>query len=400
MLIIGFRSNSVTTIAASTGTITTVTPSSTASDLTGNIDSLVREVRDRWRHAADPTAEVRMVDDVSPYLSAHELVARWEEGDLTPFPVALNTLKTRGRVDESVAEPASIHPAVRRVDERDEPLPSEGVQFTRPNGDTYLARSLVAHTDVAVLRRCRVATPHWLGVLLVGPAGSGKTAVAEVAHPGLVTVQGHGDMTVPQLVGQHMPTRDGGWQFAAGPLTVAMQTGAALLVDEVNKIPAEVLAVLHSAMDGRGTIRLDDRPADPIVTAQPGFCVVGTLNPDTLGGTGLPEAIASRFPVQIVVRTDLDAARALGVPDDFVAVADNIATYNRENPTMPDVWEPQMRELLAAKTMIDCGLGVEFAARAMLAACPRPEDMPIVTERMQLVFGIEDLAPLELGPHA
>lgn len=286
-----------------------------------------------------------------------------------------------------------------RVSERTEGLrPAPGETFTRPNGEEYRPRMVGDHVDVMLLRKFR-SMPRAIHALLIGPSGSGKTAVAEVAHPDLITIASNGDMTVAQIVGQLMPMPGGGWEFKEGPLTLAMREGRALLIDEINKLPDEVIAVLHSAGDGRGYVRLDDRPDDPIVYAAPGFCMLGTLNPDKLGSTGLPEAITSRFGVPITVTTDFAAARSMGVPEEFVTVCENLTTRNTENPEGFDVWVPQMRELLTAKALIDAGLGKTFAAQSMLAQCPNPEDLPIVAEVMAHVFGMA-ITPPSLGAQA
>lgn len=282
-----------------------------------------------------------------------------------------------------------------------------GQELRRPNGEVYRPRQLGVHTDVAVLQHLR-RLPTPVNVLLSGPAGSGKTALAEVAHPDLITINSTGDHTVAQIVGQLMEnsrprrsnrraTNTAAWKFVEGPLVKAMREGRALLIDEINRLPEEVQLVLYSAADGRGYIRLDDRPDDPIVTAQPGFCLLGTLNPDSLGSTGLSEAITSRFSVIIDVDTDFTAARQLGVPEPFVKVSKNLNDFNNENPDRHPVWVPQMRELLAAKNFIDAGMGYGFAAQAMLAQCPRVEDRPQLAETLADAVGIEVPSSLRLG---
>lgn len=283
-----------------------------------------------------------------------------------------------------------------------------GQELRRPNGEVYRPRQLGVHTDVAVLQHLR-RLPRPVNVLLSGPAGSGKTALAEVAHPDLITINSTGDHTVAQIVGQLMEnsrprrsnrratTTTAAWKFVEGPLVKAMREGRALLIDEINRLPEEVQMVLYSAADGRGYIRLDDRPDDPIITAQPGFCLLGTLNPDSLGSTGLSEAITSRFSVIIDVDTDFTAAQQLGVPEPFVKVSKNLSDFNKENPDRHPVWVPQMRELLAAKNFIDAGMGYGFAAPAMLAQCPRVEDRPRLAETLADAVGIEVPTSLRLG---
>lgn len=282
------------------------------------------------------------------------------------------------------------------VDERPEPvvLP-EGTVIVRPNGEPYLPRDLGGHHDVAVLRRLAGAG---IFVLLAGEPGAGKTALAEAAFPGLVSVQCHGDMTVAHLLGTHLPTESGGWRWADGPLTDAARRGVPLYLDEVNSMPMDVSTVLHSVMDGRGTVRIDDRPDSPPVVAADGFTVLASYNPGSLGGRRLSEALLSRFTVQVTVTTDYDAARALGVPEELVTIAENLLVKNLSEREVGarGVWVPQMRELLAARRLVDAGLGLGFAAGSMVAQCPWPEDLPLLVEVSEHVLGVR-VRPLRLG---
>lgn len=301
------------------------------------------------------------------------------------------TQATRPTTSTGAEQPAAV-----RVDERAEVLRLPvGEVVVRPNGEAYLPRDLGGHTDVAVLRTARAAG---LYALLSGLPGTGKTALADGAFPDLIPVQCHGDMTVAHLVGTHMPTPDGGWRWEDGPLTTAMRQGRVVLLDEIDKMPAEVSAVLHSAMDGRRMIRLDDRPDTQTVTAADGFYVIGTYNPDALGRATLTEAITSRFTLPVTVTTDYAAARSLGVPGALVTAAENLTTRAREEQASGGrgVWAPQMRELLAAKRLADAGMGLPFAAAAMLAQCPHPEDLPTVTDVYSRALGAP-ITPLTLG---
>lgn len=280
------------------------------------------------------------------------------------------------RAEQSTAKPVADRDKKLR-------LPA-GESVIRPNGQTYLPRDLGGHTDVAVLRRSREA---FLPALLSGRAGTGKTAVADGAFPDLILVSCHGDMSVDDLVGKYLPGPDGtGWVYVDGPLSQAMKEGRPLCLDEINRMPAEVCAVLHAATDGRGVLRVDARPDLPLVQAAPGFYVIAMYNPDDLGSAGLSEAILSRFPLQIEVTTDYDAASTLGVPIKLVTFARNLAKTSVERVAAgePPVWAPEMRELLAAKAMIDAGLGEEFAMTALVGRCPHPEDLPLVQEKARL----------------
>jgi midasin (ATPase involved in ribosome maturation) len=296
---------------------------------------------------------------------------------------------------DTAPEPATSGPTWSRP--RGEPFAVDPRDpLIRPNGERYLPRELGGHHDVAVLRRLRGAG---LYALLAGEPGTGKTALAEAAFPELVAVPCHGDMTVAHLLGTHLPTPNGGWRWADGPLVQAMRAGLPLYLDEVNAMPGDVSTVLHSVMDGRAMVRIDDRPDEPQVTAAPGFYVLGSYNPGSFGGRRLSDALASRFAVQIVVSSDYEAARSLGVPAELVTLAENLAvkSASERDAGGAGVWTPQMRELLFAKQLVDAGFDLDFAAAAILAQCPWSEDVEVVRIVGEHVLGVP-LGDLQLGP--
>ncbi len=267
----------------------------------------------------------------------------------------------------------------------------------RPNGESYTPRSVGAHHDVALLRHLYKSN---IAVRLPGPPGAGKTALIEAAFPGAITVAGHGDMTIDDFVGTDRPDTKspGAWVWIDGPLTTAMKTGNVLYVDEITRVPQEVLAILYSVMDGRNVLRLDRRPDLPPVKAQEGFGVIAAYNPDVFGARPLDEALMSRFKVAIEVRTDFDTAKVLKVPAKFITVARNMATRDkkdRENDG-PGLWVPQMRELLAARDLINAGVGEDIAIGTLLGACPDVDTLPVLIQVASNVFGT-DVKLLALG---
>jgi nitric oxide reductase NorQ protein len=286
-------------------------------------------------------------------------------------------------------------PITRPVAERGENFSTDVKTHVRPNGEIYLPRDLGGHSDVAALRRLAECG---LFVLLSGDPGSGKTALAEAAFPDLVTVQCHGDMTVAHLLGTHLPTEDGGWRWADGPLTIAAREGLPMYLDEINSMPMDVSTILHSVMDGRDFVRIDDRPDSAPVHVEPGFYVLASYNPGSLGGRRLSEALLSRFAVHIEVSTDFDAARVLGVPEELVAIAENLVVKSDTDRGSGGrgIWTPQMRELLAARRLTEAGFDLDFAASALVSQCPWPEDVPLVIDVCEHILGVR-VAPLSLG---
>ena len=253
----------------------------------------------------------------------------------------------------------------------------------RPNGEIYRPREIMGHTDVSLLREL---AKNGIFVRLAGAPGAGKTALAEASFPELITVSGHGDMTVANLVGTYLP-EGAEWKWHDGPLARAMRLGKPLLVDEVNRIPNEVTNILFSVMDDRNMLRLDDRPDIPVIKGAPGFYVIAGYNPDTIGSRVLDEALISRFRIQINVETDLDTASALGVPTTATKIAANLQTKNVEDRRLggPGVWVPQMRELLTYRDLILMKAGEKFALATLVASCPREIDIPTIVDVIKKV---------------
>jgi MoxR-like ATPase len=256
----------------------------------------------------------------------------------------------------------------------------------RPNGQLYHPRKLSGLPDVTALRKLRDAG---VAALLYGPPGTGKTSVVEAAFPDLVTVQGDGDTTVADLVGEYTQTPDGRFVFVHGPLVRAMREGRCLFIDDATLIPPTVLAVVYPAMDGRRQIVIKANGGE-VIDAAPGFYVVAGHNPGVHGAV-LTDALASRFSVQIQVSTDYDLARQLDIDRRAVRVARNLATRQAKGEIG---WAPQLRELIAYQKIADV-LGAEAAAANLVGIAPE-EDRDTVAAVVRDVFGTP-VSPLALG---
>ncbi|MEV0005658.1 AAA family ATPase [Micromonospora sp. NPDC050980] len=297
------------------------------------------------------------------------------------FTAGAGTSRAPSAAAGTPTAPAALAPAPTG------PVPPRPGAVLRPNGVWYLPRQLGDSTDVEVLRRLRRDT---IAVLLYGPPGTGKTSLIEAAYADAITVAGHGDTTVEDLVGNYVPLPDGGFEFAYGPLVTAMRQGRALFIDDATLIPPRVLAALYPAMDGRATITIAAHHNE-VVTATDGFFVCAGHNPGVHGAI-LTEALASRFSVHIEVTTDFQLARSLGVPNGAIDAA--IALNARMRKHEID-WAPQLRELLAFKR-VAASLGLA-AAVANLAAIAPEADRQAVVEALQRAYRGATITPLTLG---
>jgi MoxR-like ATPase len=234
--------------------------------------------------------------------------------------------------------------------------------ITRPNGASYRPRVLGSLTDVETLRICR---DHDLPVLLGGYPGCGKTALVEAAFGAeVITVNGHGDLEVSDLIGGYTQRPDGNYEWVDGPLTIAMREGKVLFVDDCTLIGATVLARLYPAMDDRKRIKLTEHTGEEINAAE-GFFVVGAHNPGAPGAV-LAEPLASRFTVHIEVESDLRMALKMGVDSRIVHAT---ASLQDDRATGQVAWAPEMRELLDFKR-VESALGAAAAAANLIAAAP------------------------------
>lgn len=265
-------------------------------------------------------------------------------------------------------------------------VPTVTGPVTRPNGQLYHPRTLSGFPDVTALAKLRDAG---VAALMYGPPGTGKTSVIEAAFGDLITIQGDGDTTVADIVGEYTQTPDGKFVFVHGPLVRAMREGRTLFIDDATLIPPTVLAVVYPAMDGRRQIIIKANGGETI-DAVPGFYVVAGHNPGVHGAV-LTDALASRFSVQIQVSTDYDLATQLKIDKRAVAVARNLAT---RQTTGEIGWVPQLRELLAFQKIADV-LGTEAAAGNLIGTAPE-EDRDIVATAVRAAFG-KTVAPLALG---
>ncbi len=139
-------------------------------------------------------------------------------------------------------------------------------------------------------------------VILEGAVGTGKTylarALAENLNSNFYRIDGSEDVLSHVLVGYFDPPTvvSKGYiedAFIYGPLSLAMQEGGCLFINELNRIPESTQNVLLSALDEKILIvpKLKTINAD-----SKGFITIATQNPSAhVGVSALGEALKDRF---------------------------------------------------------------------------------------------------------
>lgn len=283
----------------------------------------------------------------------------------------------RGRISVRASAKVAVNQeALDALSEADEWYP-------RPNGDKYYTRKWGEHDDILVMRKAREAGSF---VFLRSAPGTGKTALTEAAFgEDMYTLIGTGDTEVADLVGGYVQMPDGTFAWHHGPLVKAITEGKTFFIDEIGLIDPKVLAVVYGLMDGRKTLDVPANPSLGTLHVQPGFFVVAATNPKA-PGVRLSEALLSRFTVHVEMTTDWGLARKLGVPDEIVTVAKNLAGIVEKGEI---TWAPQMRELLGYRDTAR-NFGEPFAIANLLALAPE-SDRPVVADKFSRGIGAQVL---------
>jgi len=148
-------------------------------------------------------------------------------------------------------------------------------------------------------------------VLLIGPTGSGKTALMRyycaLHQRPYHRVSLNGGATAEDLIG-HYILKDHCTEWIDGVLTQACRNGWTIVMDEINAAPSEVLFILNSLLDDERILILSPKDGE-IVVPHPDFRFIATCNPSEQGYAGtneMNEALLDRFETILYIDYSVD----------------------------------------------------------------------------------------------
>lgn len=201
---------------------------------------------------------------------------------------AVNEDRVRQIVDGAVAAALERSPVTR-------------IEVIRPDGSVFTPPGHVRAEFKAILNRARAG----LNILLVGPAGSGKTHVAHQVAEALgrpfASISCTAGMSESALSGWLIPGEGGKFVFLSSDFVRMYEEGGVFLFDEVDAADANTLLFINQAL-ANGSFYLPQREGKTRVERHADFVCIAAANTWGNGADGtyagrerLDEAFLDRF---------------------------------------------------------------------------------------------------------
>lgn len=216
----------------------------------------------------------------------------------------------------TVAAPAAtvdVETVERIVDARLAAVPGVRIDVVRRDGSTFTAPHGARPEFARILRRAAAG----LNIMLVGPAGSGKThlagMVAQALNRPFASLSCTAGMSESQLQGWLIPGEGGAFEYLPSDFVRMYEGGGVFLLDEVDAADSNTLLFINQAL-ANGGFNLPIRKGATRVQRHPDFVCIAAANTFGTGATmtysgreRLDESTLDRFRAGMVA-IDYDAA--------------------------------------------------------------------------------------------
>ncbi len=219
-------------------------------------------------------------------------------------------------------------------------------------------------------------------ILLVGPAGCGKThlaaQVAEALGLPFACISCSAGMSEGQLLGRLVPIGEGGrFEYLRSDFVRCYEEGGVFLFDEIDAADSNTLLVINAAL-ANGHMALPNRPDKPTAVKHPDFVCIAAANTfgtgadrQYVGRNQLDESTLDRFRIgQIELDYDPDIEAALCPDETLRSRLMSLRQKVRESKVRRVV---SMRFLHDAYVMLRAGDTIEDIEAALFAGWTRDE---------------------------
>jgi cobaltochelatase CobS len=192
-------------------------------------------------------------------------------------------------------------------------------------------------------------------VLLVGPAGCGKTALAEQIAKAInlpfAFVSCSGGMSENQLTGWLLPIQAGGsFAYVPASFVKAFEHGGVFLIDEIDAADENVLLALNAAL-ANGQMTIPQRHENPIARKHENFVCIAAANTFGHGGdliyagrNRLDGATLDRFRAGIIKMGYDDKLEEALIDSDVLAWA---------RPIRRKISELKLKRVMSTRALLD-----------------------------------------------
>lgn len=234
--------------------------------------------------------------------------------------------------------------------------PGKTIVIKRPNVADLKICGTMHKALPDVLRLAVAGVP----VLLVGPAGSGKTHLASQVAKALELPFTFNSLsagcTESHLIGRVLPQADGSWQYQPSPFVRTFRDGGVHLFDELDAADPNLLVLINAALaNGRLAIPFTDQPP---IERHVNTCILAAANTygygadaEYVGRNQLDAATLDRYSVSTVfLDYDRDMERSLVTASLPSRDADQLLEWGWAVRGV--IQENRIRRILSTRTLV------------------------------------------------